>query len=807
MVRPLLPTKLVVPALPAGYLARPRLDALWSQWEDKRLVLVTAGAGFGKTSFLAAGGRHTSRPLIWYMLDRTDREPAVFQTHLTRACATTLSGAEAGTSPPIETEDADAWLAELVSALHRSDRGAVVVLDDVQLVGDSPPVFELIDRLLRYLPPRVTLIVASREPVPLTMRKLQAQGSVAVVEARDLRFTEDEVARLFPHRFDGAKLPRHLARDIVECTEGWAAGLEIFFQILPGVAEIQIASTLERFREAGTSWFDYFTEEVVSQQSPELQDFLLRTSVLPRLEPKLCDRLLGRRDSQKRLAELCRRNLFTFPADDCKGIYRYHHLFQEFLQNQLALKFSATEAAQLRLRSGRALKQGKHWVDALDVFSRHVDAQPALELIEDHADALLEAGRYDTVLRALDRLPERTLNRSAEAMYVSGCLHDVKGNWDQAEACFRRGLRLRPTAARRAEMQSRIAQLRMRAGQYESCLRTCRRALREEGAAQSHQVRGRLLGLQGVASCALGRLDQGEQLLNDAVAACRKARHRAGEGRYLFLLAANVLYIRSEYRQAEETAKRALEIFRQLGDRRLICHSMGVLGFVQVAWGRLHTARSLSEDALRRAENLGYRNIEGYCHLTLGQCCLLADDIGAADYHLERARAIGNEIGEVSLQALALVGLAQVAVQEEKRPVARKLSSRAFDLARANDDLWSAGQAAMMQGLAAVGRRQTADQYWREAEAILGKLKAVAPPVPDQAVAPGLGRARSGCRGAPADPSARGHGHCRPGFSAARGGAGPGGRGSGPGRRLDRRRPGRARRSPAGAAADGHRDR
>lgn len=712
MSLPIIETKLIMPTLPPGHLARPRIEDSWVGRPGIRLVTVMAGAGWGKTSALVASLQREKRNLLWYSLDETDRDPGVFMAHLAWAEQSVLA-----------TDQEGVFLAGLVNLWRHRKQGTVLVLDDVQLLGTESKVLDLIRRLVQYLPENCTVILASREPVPLPTMKYRNRGAYVSLRAADLKFTGPEIQKLFGMRFPGFSLSGDQLGSLVQHSEGWAAGLQIFFEILPGPQPDQLDRAVARLGSAGTGWFHYFAEEVVAGLDAQMRDFLHRTALLPRLEAGLCDRVLGRRDSLTLLKELSRRNLFTFATGQGEGTYRYHHLFREFLLSGLLDQLGDSEIEKLRVRVGRELSRTGQWAEALGVLSQCRNKGPALTLVGRQAQKLLATGRYADLSRALENLGSRAVASNSEALFLQGSLLDFQGRWEQAETTYRQALRKGPRPVLRVELQSLIGQLQMRAGRYESCLRICRRA-EKVVARPGSKVRARLLGLQGVSCCALGRLRRGESFLNQALRTCRRAGQRSGEGRNLFLLAANVHYIRGDFSRAEAAARQALAIFKELGDRRLISHSLGVLGFVLVARGRKTEAESFSQDALRRARSLGYRNIEGYCHLNLGECALQADDVASGEHHFRAARDIGNEVGEAALLSLALVGMAKVALQGGNRPAARRHAASAHERASACGDLWPLAQAAMISGLASGGKAAVAAGHWDEAAHLLTRLEA-----------------------------------------------------------------------------------
>ncbi len=716
MSLPVFSSKLLVPSLSCHHLPRPRIDETWASHPHLRLVTVTAGAGWGKTTTIVSALRQEPRRVLWYCLDDADKDPGVFFAHLLQAEGISFS----------EKHEADegqetSSLSSLLNSWRNHETGTVLVLDDLQYLGSQSPVLDWIQRLIRYLPPTCTVVLASRDPIPVPTTKLKNLGQALALQARDLSFSSAEIQDLFQIHFPGTVLTSAQLKKIHDYSEGWAAGLQIFFQALPDSPDLSLTESISRLGTAGPGWFEFFAEEVVSGMEPPVRHFLLHTAILPSLEAGLCDRVLGRKDSRQVLEELSNRNLFTFSTGDGQGYYRYHHLFREFLLSRVLKELGSEKVEQLRLKTGRVLASSKRWIEAVGLLAQCQDKQPALDLFAAKTDQLLDSGRFSELAQALESLGSRALNQSVETLFLLGQVQNIQGRWELAETTYRRALRRYPDSPRQIEIKSLIAQIQMRFGKYDSCLRLCRLALKSEKKIPG-PVRARLLGLQGVSSCALGRLQQGENFLNEAIKTCRRVKNRGAEGRNLFLMAANIHYFRGEFLLAEETARQALRIFQDLDDRRLICHSLGVLGFVLVAAGRKTEAEVCSRDALRKAESLGYRNIVGYCHLTLGECSLLESETEAAQKHFKMAREIGQEIGEAALQSLSLVGLARVALQRNNKPAARRLARKAHQAASEQKDLWATAQACLVLGLASLGKPKTCAGYWNEATEILTRL-------------------------------------------------------------------------------------
>ena len=727
MAIPILQTKLAVPPVSAAYLPRPRLDQRWRDWAAHRLVLVTAGAGCGKTLFLAANARSGGRPCIWYALDELDLEAATFSAHLLHACQAAPGGSipppAAGAADWAPTTVQESW-ARVLRAMSDLPGGAVLVLDDAHLVSSSPEVVRLLEQIVRFLPPGVTLILASREPVPLPTLRLRSSGAAVALSTADLRFTRDEVAALFARRFDGASLPPHLAGRIAARTEGWAAGIEMFFQILRGTTPDAVEEALERTRSSRGNWFDYFAEEVVARLDSPTRAFLQRSSVLPRLETELCNRVLRIRDSQRLLEDLVRRQLFTFPVGEDGRSFRYHHLFREFLRAQLRAVAPANEIQQLQRRAAAALARSGALSEATAVLADAGDHAGALELLEKGGYKLLAAGQHTILQRVFEVIPERAVRRRPAALLVLGRLRDYQGRWEEAEAIYREVLRRMPSGARRAAPLLWLASLTTRRGDYAAGMPLCRRVLQRLSALPP-VGRAKILTIMATALSEQGRLEEGERYYEEAAAILKRCNEPARLAAMGYWLAANVYSPRGEFARAKAAVRRALLFFRRQHDLLEIDHAVMALAFVCAVAAETREARELATEGLRLAEALEYPQFEGLAHYVLGQCALLDGDHAAARRQFRAAQEIGDRIGETDLVLYPRLGQIELALAEGNRPRALKLAEETLVIARRQKDLLQEGQCRILLGIAARKEQpRKATAHWQRAEAVLRQIGA-----------------------------------------------------------------------------------
>src|SRR6266498_951378 len=336
MTSPLLETKLHVPRWRRGLVARPRLSERLSRGAESALTVVSAPAGFGKTTLLAqwlATAPGDGPSAAWLSLDQRDNDPAVFWTYLVAALQTAAHGVGAGAlsllqspRPPIE-----AVLATLLNDLGAVSNDVVLVLDDYHVI-DARDVQDGMAFLLEHLPPQIHLVIASRTDPALPLARLRGRGELVEIRAADLRFTPDEAAAYL----NGVMGLVLTARDVAALegrTEGWIAALQLAALSMQGREDT--AAFIAGFAGDGRYIVDYLAEEVLQRQPEHVQHFLLQTSILDRLSGPLCDAVTGQDGGRAKLAALERGNLFLVPLDDRRRWYRYHQLFADVLQAHL----------------------------------------------------------------------------------------------------------------------------------------------------------------------------------------------------------------------------------------------------------------------------------------------------------------------------------------------------------------------------------------------------------------------------------------------------------------------------------------
>jgi LuxR family maltose regulon positive regulatory protein len=425
----ILSTKLHVPPARPKAVPRYRLLARLNDAAAGGLALVSAPAGFGKTTLLAQWAAESSVPVAWLSLDEADNDPVRFTRHL--AAAVRAAEPRAGDSAlamlsgpqPLQIEAA---LAALVNQLAALDRPMALVLDDYHEI-DAASVHAQLTFLLAHRPPGLRLVIATRADPPLLLSRWRGRGQLVELRQADLRFTEAESAE-FMSRASGLDLAADENAALVARTEGWAAGLQLAACALnagiAGGGDAAIGSRPARdsasvsrlVRDLTTDnryLLDYLLEEVLQRQPRRVQDFLLRTSILERLTGPLCDALLGdaAAGSQATLEWLERANLFIAPLDGERRWFRYHRLFADLLRKHLRQSTSPEEIAVLHARASEWHERGSLWAEAIQHAQWAGDHERAARLVEEAAEPLLKRSEVATFLRWTDALPRAEAQR------------------------------------------------------------------------------------------------------------------------------------------------------------------------------------------------------------------------------------------------------------------------------------------------------------------------------------------------------------------------------------------------------------
>jgi LuxR family maltose regulon positive regulatory protein len=581
---PLLETKLYVPRPRRGLVPRPRLSQRLDRGTTSKLMLISAPAGFGKTTllteWLAAGPAAPAdeRLAAWLSLDRADNDPASFWTYVIAALQTVAPGIgesaltllQAPQPPPIETV-----LTALLNDLGAITGDIVLVLDDYHVI-DARDVQDAMAFLLDHLPPRLHVVIASRTDPALPLARLRARGELVETRAAELRFTPDEAAA-YLNEMMGLQLT---ARDVAALegrTEGWIAALQLAALSMQGRDDV--AGFIAGFTGDDRYVVDYLAEEVLQRQSDRVQTFLLQTSILGRLSGPLCDAVTGQGGGKAMLEALDRGNLFLVPLDDRRRWYRYHHLFADVLQARL-LDEQPDQVPDLHQRASAWYQQNGEPAVAIGHALAAGDFERAADLAELEIPAMSRTRQEAMVRGWLEVIPDEVVRvRPVLSVGFAGALLSV-GELEGVESRLRDAERWLDvttgtdarSVARSAEMvvadeeeyrrlpgmiELYRAALALARGDVPGTVRHARGAL-DLALAEDHLCRAGASGILGLASWASGDLEAGHSAYAECMAGLRRAGHIADTFGCALALA-DIRLVQGRLGEAMRTYEQALQ--------------------------------------------------------------------------------------------------------------------------------------------------------------------------------------------------------------------------------------------------------
>jgi LuxR family maltose regulon positive regulatory protein len=411
MAVPLVETKLFLPAERPGTVARPRLRDRLSR-EGGRVVLVSAPAGFGKTTLLRSWLRETPT-VAWVSLDEADQDASTFWGYVAASLDRAVPGAGAGTVALLAagSEPTEEMLAGLVNELSVLPDEVTLVLDDYHL-ADGPGVQRGMSYLLAHLPSQMQLVISTRADPTLHLARVRARGELTEVRAADLRFTNDEAVAYLNDVTMLSLTPDDIAA-LGERTEGWVAALQLAALSLRGRDDT--SGFIRSFAGDDRYVVDYLVEEVLDRQPGPVRTFLLETSILDRLTGSLCDAVSCTPGGGSGLAgkamleQLDRANLFLVPLDDQRRWYRYHHLFGDLLRSRLIDEHA--DVAELHRRASRWHDEHADPVSAVRHALAAGDLERVADLVETAVPELLRTRQEATLGRWMGDLPAEVVQR------------------------------------------------------------------------------------------------------------------------------------------------------------------------------------------------------------------------------------------------------------------------------------------------------------------------------------------------------------------------------------------------------------
>jgi LuxR family maltose regulon positive regulatory protein len=641
----LLTMKLYAPPLRLGLVHRMRLLEKMNigLQAGKRLTLITAPAGYGKTTLALEWLVNLNRTYSWLSLDHTDNYPYQFLTYLIAALGKVdekveqiLESIVQEQTEQDESTRVHSLLTALVNQLTRIQTPFTLVLDDYHTITDLT-IHEALAFILEHQPPQMHLIIATRQDPLLPLSRLRTREQLTEIRLGELRFTQEETNQFLNETMKLGLLPDEIVALEVR-TEGWIAGLQLAalsLSELPARSQTPLdlearSKYIKAFAGDDRHVVDYLLDEVLSRQPEEVQRFLLNTSVLSRLSGPLCDTLLGNpaQSSQQLLEGLERSNLFIIPLDNRRQWYRYHHLFADLLNSRLQ-STNPDRVPALHHRASGWFESAGMFADAVDHALLAEDFDSALRLIEEIAGVSIWAsGELPVLLNWSKRLPEEVLStRPRLSLYC-------------ARALFFNG---------QVEMADRYLQ------QAEDALRARGQMDELWGVLFTNQATVR--AMCGDSERALELVDQAKVLITTAdISTHARIAHAAGTAEYLM----------GNMKGATAAFSDAIQFAQQANNRNLGLDVIACLALTQILSGKLSEAERLCQNAL--ATDAPYLPTSCAIYFALALTQYERNELAQAQTTLETSIELAQEAGWLHIlwQAHALQSQIQQAIGDSQ---------------------------------------------------------------------------------------------------------------------------------------------
>jgi LuxR family maltose regulon positive regulatory protein len=617
----LLTTKLFTPQPGPNLVLRPRLAALLAKSPHHCLTLVSAPAGYGKTSLVSSWLQDIAIPSAWISLDETENDPKRFLQYLLAALYQAIPGLQPGLANVLQAMPAGAWepfLNILINALAHQAASFILVLDDFHVLY-SRPVLELLTYLLEHAPPDMHLLLLSRSDPPLPLARLRARGQLLEIRASDLCFTAEEATR-YLNQGMGLNLSPEDIDALEKRTEGWIAGLQLAAVSMRAVVDKH--GFVSAFTGSHHYIMDYLTDEVIRFQPERVNRFLLQTSILSKMCASLCEAVVESdggepADGQAMLEALEEMNLFLIPLDDRRRWYRYHHLFAEVLQLRLEQLYPQ-QLPELHRRASRWCEQNACMNEAIDHALLAEDQARAAQLVAEHGCSLLLRGEGFNLLKWVEAVEPYVQKHPWLAILKAWALA-LTGQPGQVEQILRRV----EAQISRNEMNSdmlimigSIASVRAFLAnlQGETLLAAdhAQRALESLPGDNdfSCSLRSVAISILGDSSWMNGDMEEAKRAYLEA----EQASQAAGNI-YMTMIAdsnlADVLLEQGQLRQAEKIYSETLQIAARPDGQKLPLADRLYIGLGEIAyeWDRLETAVDYLQQSIEICQQLGNVNL------------------------------------------------------------------------------------------------------------------------------------------------------------------------------------------------------
>lgn len=671
-------------------LYRPRLGERIREATDYRLTILQAGAGYGKSTALAALANGDA-PVVWYHLGTEDTDPLLFLLYLLHGFNHTFKNLSEAPLAMLEAWEGAGgsipWSAIvdlLINELAEvTSEHFLLVLDDVHLLNDVPEARQILDRLIKHGPANLHIVLSTRYPLALAnLITLRVRGDLLEIGEDELAFTPGEIQALFSEQqrieLDAAEIER-LAKE----TEGWAIAVQLINQHLSHLSQPDLSKALKQFSGLKEDLFVYLAQEVFDQQAANVRDFLLTTSILRRITIDACDHLRDAADNEYIFKQLASLGLFVVEMDE--DHIRYHHLFGEFLYRRLdaaVRQETHLKAAAYYDAKGESEEAVYHYLEA-EAFNE------AARVIKKIGRSMVLAGRLETLSTWFGQLPPETLERYPTLLIPLGDIARLRSRFDEALRWYQ----LAEERCRAQKDQQGIAQaLRGQARVYLDTVNPSQaehllsEALRHSDGQEDRETRANLLELMAENQLNLGHAHKAREFQNMA----RDLREQSSDK---VELSARVLLRTGRLSEVSQMLEKRAEVenrepvFRPRAHRETLL----LLSLLQSYIGESELAYQNAVEGIKRGQIFNSPFITAVGYMRQGHAWLLRDakeKYRQAIASFDQAIEISDSLGVERLKVEAYWGLCRAYGYRGQLSRAEDVAGKGIQIAEKAGDSW-----------------------------------------------------------------------------------------------------------------------
>ncbi len=650
---PITRTKLIIPRRRGEIISRPRLLAVLEEAIDKRLVIVAAPAGYGKTSLLVDFVHQTLQPVCWLSLDDLDRDPQRFIAHFIAAVQTTFPDFGKNCMPALQGMsqarlNLDALVSLVINDIFETvTEHFLFVVDDYHLVEENQDINYFINRFIMAVDENCHLVISSRRLLPLAdMPLLVARSAVGGLGFEDLAFSVSEIQNLYlqNHR---VVLSEPDATELAHTTEGWITGLVLSTDIENG----RVTTRLQGRGVTGVGLYEYLAQQVLEHQRDEVKQFLFRTSLLEEFDAERCAEVIGKglgieANWSALMDDVQRNNLFTLPIIEDHLWLRYHHLFRDFLQNLMA-RLYPEETRKIYFQLVDYHQQRRDWERAYRVCVQLGAEEMTAAMIENAGQSMISQGRLVTLKEWIEKLPSHLVNRSPGLLSIQGAAMMMLGDPKAGIQLTSQALKLLEpgvdTEARAHAFVRRSTANRM-AGNYRQAIDDADLAIElvKPNAGLSMML-GTAIHSKGATFLQFGKLTDARDCLQKAREIYNHVGYLEGVSKAGLELGLVMRYL-GQFSGAETIYREVLTYYQATGNVVWQANLLNNLGVLHYLIGNYEQALEEIERSIHYSRLGGYQRVEAFALMSLGDLFRDLKSIKEAEEAYHKAAEIGLQI-------------------------------------------------------------------------------------------------------------------------------------------------------------------